>query len=331
MAYLLIPAVFWVVFFISFFRNRARMRNAFYLFAALAVSAITAVLFVADAYADIAVFVFAVMVVVVLLSVPVMLVLNGITMIRNEGRSIPNLLSMLFGILIGAGEIAFIFAAISTYGAYQANIIYRLITAFGCAVFYLSVVFVCFMIYTLFIQIIPHVRDFDYLVVHGCGLLGGERVSKLLSDRLDKAIKVYRKDKTKPKIIASGGQGPDEKVSEAKAMAKYLAAHGVNPEDIIEEDRSMDTRENIINSKKIIDAQEGRKRTALISSNYHVYRCLVLAKQEGLRCTGIGSHVAWYYWPSALIREFVAVIVIPENLILFLIGLIVSMVPAVLI
>jgi uncharacterized SAM-binding protein YcdF (DUF218 family) len=57
----------------------------------------------------------------------------------------------------------------------------------------------------------------------------------------------------------------------------------------------------------IIDARGGRHYTALVTSNYHVYRALRYCKKVGLKCTGIGSHVAFYYWPSALIREYVAV------------------------
>ena len=44
-----------------------------------------------------------------------------------------------------------------------------------------------------------------------------------------------------------------------------------------------------------------------MTSNYHVYRALRYCRRIGMDCTGIGSHVAFYYWPSALIREFIAI------------------------
>lgn len=40
----------------------------------------------------------------------------------------------------------------------------------------------------------------------------------------------------------------------------------------------------------------------------------------GLKCTGVGSHVAPYCWPGAVIREFVAVDREKKHLILFLTG-----------
>lgn len=40
--------------------------------------------------------------------------------------------------------------------------------------------FLIFMIYTLFLQIIPRKKDFDYVIIHGAGLLHGEQLTKLL-------------------------------------------------------------------------------------------------------------------------------------------------------
>lgn len=145
-------------------------------------------------------------------------------------------------------------------------------------------------------------------------------MTKLLSNRVDKAIQIWRKCRRKPILIPSGGRGDDEKLSEAEAMKRYLLEHGIPEECILPEDRSKTTRENLLYSKEIIDARPGRKRTALVSSNYHVYRCLRLAREAGLKCTGIGADVALYYWPSALIREFIAIFLTRRFLIWSLLG-----------
>ncbi|MBO6115335.1 MAG: YdcF family protein [Lachnospiraceae bacterium] len=52
----------------------------------------------------------------------------------------------------------------------------------------------------------------------GAGLSQGEKLTKLLAERVDKAMLVYRKDPTPPYLISSGGRGDDEKISEAEAM-----------------------------------------------------------------------------------------------------------------
>ena len=100
-------------------------------------------------------------------------------------------------------------------------------------------------------------------------------------------------------------------------MKRYLISQGIPEDDILIEDRSTTTYENLSFSKEIIDSQEGRKYTALVTSNYHVYRALRYCRKIGLECTGIGSHVAFYYWPSALIREFIAVHAEPKHLLMF--------------
>ena len=101
----------------------------------------------------------------------------------------------------------------------------------------------------------------------------------------------------------------DERVSEARAMSDYLIAHGIPADRILPEDRSATTRENLLYSRQIIDNRQSSGRVALVSSNYHIYRCLLLARDVGLKCTGIGADVALYFWPSALIREFIAVFI----------------------
>ena len=118
---------------------------------------------------------------------------------------------------------------------------------------------------------------------------------------------MYQKDPSTPYLIPSGGQGEDEEISEAEAMRQYLVEKGIPSDHILQEDRSTTTRENIAYSKAIIEAREGRRYTALVTSNYHVYRALRYARDMDFACTGIGAHVAMYYWPSALIREYAAI------------------------
>ena len=252
--------------------------------------------------------------------VPLLLILNGVQMIRRESFSAAHVLSLLLGIVVGVGELVSVIYVLgqSDYekiGPTEPWVVLVILT-----VFYFSFLVLCFVVYTVFIQIMPHRMNFNYVIIHGCGLADGGRMTKLLSNRVDKAIEIYRKCKVKPVIIPSGGQGSDEKLSEAQAMKDYLLSRGIPEESIRLENRSATTRENLQNSKAIIDAGTGRKKTALVSSNYHIYRCLRLAREMGLRCTGIGAKVALYYWPSALIREFIAVFVTKRFLIWSLIG-----------
>ena len=317
--------VCWFVFYFMFRKDRSRYRNCYLLSFAL----FSLLLFVinvtglcSEAVAQVMVY----MILLVVLIVPLLLILSGIRMIRKESRRFAHLLSFLLGIVILAGQ------AVTLSGIFRylfaddgQPLIPRTFPAVSGAVFSVTVIygsasFLMYVIYTLFLQIIPRRKDFDYVIILGAGLLGGNRVSRLLQERLDKGAEVYRQDPTPPVLIPSGGKGPDETVSEAEAMKSYLIARGIPEEDIITENRSASTRENLLFSKQILDGREGRKYTALVSSNYHVYRALRCSREAGLKCTGIGSPVALYYWPNALIREYIAVHAEKKHTVMFFAG-----------
>jgi uncharacterized SAM-binding protein YcdF (DUF218 family) len=332
-AYLILTVILWIILLVSFVKERSRYRNCYLLFAALLSSLVT-LTFLAGEHQKTVLVILVDITFIVLLIVPAFLIMNGIYMLLHEGRSLGNLLSLAFGLLIGFGEVSAFMAVLLPEIAGAAweiggvlDHLSRISMFFAVSVVYISASFFVFMVYCVFLQIIPRKRDFDYVIIHGAGLLDGDRVSKLLSDRIDKAIEIYRKDPTPPVLIPSGGQGDDERISEAEAMKRYLLNKGIPEDKILIENRSMTTLENLKYSKEIIDSMQGRKYTALVTSNYHVYRALRYCRKIGLKCVGIGSHVAFYYWPSALIREYIAVHSERKHLIIFLIGWLACLLP----
>jgi len=68
----------------------------------------------------------------------------------------------------------------------------------------------------------------ETIIILGAGLFG-DKVPPLLAQRLDKGLAIYEKFNRKPVIIVSGGQGDDEWISEAKAMAGYLLSKKFPP------------------------------------------------------------------------------------------------------
>lgn len=322
--------LFWCIFSLFFGIDRSRYRNCIVLFLAI-VTTFYAVMF---SLGDRAVTLSFLIIFFLLILVPVILIWNGIVIIRKEGFRLANVLSLVLGVLIGLGEIATIsafFESVSSspsVGVQTANSIrFTLQLLFSVSVVYLSFSILMFVVYSVFLMLIPRKRDFDYVVIHGAGLLHGNQVTRLLGDRIDKAIELYRKDPTPPYMIPSGGKGSDEAVSEAQAMKGYLLEKDIPEDKILLEDQSKNTFENLKNSKTIIDAREGRKYTAIVTSNYHVYRALRYCRKIGFDCTGVGSRVALYYWSSALIREYVAVHAEKKHLITLIAGWLLCILP----
>ncbi len=324
---LLFTLIWWGIFYHSFYKDRSGYRNCHLLAIAL-LSMIPFTLYVSGQYAIQVMLVMFSATTVTLLIVPFFLIHNGIVMIKNEGRSAAHMLSLALGIVVLIGELLTAYNVVFYSYVYGLERAQRYFSSDGflvqsliiVTVVYGSLSFVIFMIYSVFLMIIPRSKDFDYVIIHGAGLINGEKVSKLLQERLDKAIVVYRKDPSPTKLIPSGGKGSDESISEAEAMKRYLLEQGIPESDILMEDQSTTTLENLEFSKALIDSREGRKYTALVTSNYHVYRALRYCRRVGLKCKGIGSHVAFYYWPSALIREFIAVHSEKKHAFLFTLG-----------
>ncbi|MGE6260106.1 YdcF family protein [Heyndrickxia sporothermodurans] len=156
-------------------------------------------------------------------------------------------------------------------------------------------------------------RNQDFIIVLGSGLIN-DKVPPLLASRINKAIDFYWKQAavTKPPtIIFSGGQGPDENLPEAEAMQKYAVEKGIPIEHTVQENRSVNTYQNMLFSKEIMDSLKpnGKYNSIFTTNNFHLFRAGIYARQAGLNSQGIGSKTAFYYWPNAMIREYIAIVV----------------------
>ena len=112
----------------------------------------------------------------------------------------------------------------------------------------------------------------------------GLEPGRVLRARLDQARQAYAQG-LGGKILVCGGKGTDETVPEAEAMAAYLKAQGVPDEDILLEQDSRNTRENLRFAKRIMEAN-GYQTCVLVTSDSHMARARLLARQEGLSATG---------------------------------------------
>ena len=269
---------FTVLFFISVFVDRRRFRNAIYLQAWILTGVFLLIYNFKNSMALLILYLIAgIFLIFLLWIVPILLIINGFIVVKREGISLSNLLALFFAIFIISGEFASILSVFN--GNHQKPLwLGSLELLFGITVFYVSMVFLAFMFYSIFVRWIPRKSHFNYVVVLGSGLINGERVSKLLAQRIDKGIKVYQKSGPPCKIIMSGGQGPDEKISEAQAMKNYAVTNGAAEKDVLLEDTSTNTMENLHNSQKILQGREGKHDTAVVTSQYHVMRVNVYAK-----------------------------------------------------
>ncbi|BFH64781.1 hypothetical protein PAJ34TS1_53730 [Paenibacillus azoreducens] len=108
-------------------------------------------------------------------------------------------------------------------------------------------------------------------------------------------------------------------------MQKYAIEKGIPPEHTLKEDRSVNTYQNMLFSKQIMDSlKNGKYNSIFTTNNFHLFRAGLYAKQTGLKSQGIGSKTAFYYWPNAMIREYIAILVMNRKRHIIVVGTILA-------
>lgn len=145
----------------------------------------------------------------------------------------------------------------------------------------------------------------DYVIVLGAKV-NGTYPSLSLKARLDTAVE-YLMKYPDSRVIVSGGKGPDEGISEAECMYNYLVSRQIEPERIIMENQSTNTKENLEFSGEYLDMK--KDSVVLITSDFHVFRSVRIAKKMGYSMvSGQAAPSLWYLIPTNYAREFLAVV-----------------------
>ncbi|MGT2711607.1 YdcF family protein [Streptococcus oriscaviae] len=237
---------------------------------------------------------------------------NGFQLLKREGFRLTNVLSL--GLAIAVTLYWFVFPFVLQ--SLSSNNLFNLIFVYIGAL--ISYLFGVSLLYTLssfinFVNLFP--KKLEYVVVLGAGL-NKDKVTPLLASRIDKGIAVYKKH-SGSKLILSGGQGHDELISEAQAMANYAQEQGVVAEDILLENQSANTEQNL---KFSVALMKQNSRFAIVTNYYHLYRALLLARKLKLKCIGYGAKTKFYFSLNVFIREFVGYLVMSRKIHLWLLG-----------
>lgn len=120
------------------------------------------------------------------------------------------------------------------------------------------------------------------MVILGCQVKN-DGPSQLLRDRLDEALS-YLDDHPDLTVVVSGGQGPDEPSTEARAMADYLMEEGVEEDQILLEDQSHNTVQNFRYTAQLLEDQGydlENTQVLVVSNGFHLTRARMLAERTG--------------------------------------------------
>lgn len=186
----------------------------------------------------------------------------------------------IFGIILGVSIIA--------VSLFFDKIVYLFSFTLGkIIIFFASVIISIFFIafFITLIKIISNSRlsatNEDIVIILGCRVKGTVPTKALYSRCL--SASKYLKTNPNAKAILSGGQGKDEQISEAECMYRILTSLGIDESRLIREEKSTSTYENLLYSKEFTDTN----RIAIATSEYHIYRAKLIAKELGLLASAI--------------------------------------------
>lgn len=129
--------------------------------------------------------------------------------------------------------------------------------------------------------------DCDYLLILGGNVFGADTPSPQLFERMKAAANYLSEHKDVIAVPCGGCFRDGQKKSEAAIIGDYLISQGIDPERIILEDKSTTTYENFEFGIPIIENHSGKEaeslKIAFLSSDYHMHRAGIIAKQSGIK------------------------------------------------
>ncbi len=151
---------------------------------------------------------------------------------------------------------------------------------------------------------VPTDTVYDAIIVLGAQVRPDGTPSVQLAWRLDKAAEAWR-TRNVP-VVVCGAQGADEPGPEAEYMKAYLMEKGVPENRILMDPDSANTRQNLVNAKKLLADRPEIRKVLIVSSDYHVPRAMALAGDLGFDAVGLGSPCRPEYWLKNHGREALA-------------------------
>ena len=131
--------------------------------------------------------------------------------------------------------------------------------------------------------------------------------STIMQRRVDRAA-AYLQAHPHTAAVLSGGQTEDEPYAEASAMAGLLSEKHIDRKRMRIEDRSLTTAENFAFSAPLIHG-----RTAIVTSEFHMYRAVCLAHLHHLNVCALPVRTPWKYLGIYFFRELAGIAVYAKN------------------
>lgn len=166
-----------------------------------------------------------------------------------------------------------------------------------------AIVITAFMFIVSFILPVPN----STAIVLGCQV-NFDKPSMMLQERIDAAAN-YMIDNHEARLIASGGTGEGDLMSEAECIIRELEDDHISRLRMYMEDNSYNTQENIENSLWIIENYKLDPNVAIVTDFFHQLRVRLILQKNGYEGNigAINAETNILFIPTYIVREWFAI------------------------
>lgn len=122
--------------------------------------------------------------------------------------------------------------------------------------------------------------DADCIIVPGAGVNAVGKPSKMLADRLDFAVYLYKAG-VAPKLLLSGDNGQTN-YNEVAAMQKYVLDKDVPGRDVFLDHAGFSTYDTMFRAKEVFQVNSA----VVVTQRYHLHRTLYVGDKMGIKVYG---------------------------------------------
>ena len=182
----------------------------------------------------------------------------------------------------------------------------RLLIVSFSAVLGILILYACILSAFMIGAAVNYPQSPDAVVVLGCKVGTTGNPSMMLEYRIEKAHD-YLSENPDLICVASGGQGPNEALSEAQVIKNKLVEKGIDPDRILIEDKSTSTMENLEFSLNVLmDSGIQAQNIAVVTDGFHQLRASLMAKEIGVNACAVSADTRFWLVPTYWVREWLA-------------------------
>ncbi|MDR5590722.1 SanA/YdcF family protein [Christiangramia sp. SM2212] len=121
------------------------------------------------------------------------------------------------------------------------------------------------------------------VIILGASVHADGKLSPILKDRVDTAIKLFEKNKVNNFLVT--GDHRSEDYNEVAAMVGYLEENGIDKSLIISDHAGLDTYDSMYRAGKLFEVESA----IVVTQKFHLPRALFIAKNLGLDYRGFAA------------------------------------------